>query len=123
MMRGKATSKRTEYFIANHHTATIIFPRSGQGAIRLPPLILPPGKSVVMSAEDWNRLKTNRGVMGYINAGLISEVSKEGDVPMSSVTTSELIIPEHLKRDEELGRQTDIKASVRRKKATTLSID
>jgi hypothetical protein len=119
----KTSNKKMHYFIANNHTGTIIFPRSGQGAIRLPPLVLLPGKSVLMQKDDWERLKANQGVQNYLDAGLISEVDREGTVPVSSQTTTILPIPDHLMRDEEMGQQTDVKSQVVRRKASTLTID
>lgn len=122
MERKRTTAKRTVYFVANNHTGDILFPRASRGAIKSVPLVLPAGKSIMVEADEWIQLKTNKSVRNYIEAGLISEVAKEGDVPVSSQSSTELPIPEHLLREEETGDNVPVKASVRRKKVSLIDM-
>ena len=119
----KVTPKRTTYTIANYHTANIVFPRAGRIGLKVSPLILPPGKSIEVSAEEWNVYRKNKGVQNYIDVGLIAEVDKVGNVPMTEKTSVELEIPEHLKRDEEVvNNKPEVKAAVVKKSKSTIII-
>ena len=123
-MAAKTTTKRTQYIIANQHAGAIVFPRRGGGQIRNSPIVLPPGQSIAIDAEEWVALRKNRGVQNYIDAGLIKEVRKIGEISVSSTTTTKLPVPEHLQReDEHKGKQTDVTASVKQKKTKTLVVD
>jgi hypothetical protein len=121
----KSTTKRTHYFVANHHTADIIFPRSGRENIRRPPLVLFAGVSTPVSADDWNAVRNNKGVKNYLDAGLISEVRREGEVSVSSSTSGDIPIPEFLQTPEELGVEgtTGIKATRRKKDVSYLTVN
>lgn len=119
----KQTVKRTQYFVANNHTGDIVFPRSGRGILKTVPLTLPAGRSVIVDADEWNQLKKNKSVVNYIDAGLISEVMKEGEVAVMSNTTAELPIPEHLQREEETGKtHQEVKATRRRQTVSRITV-
>jgi hypothetical protein len=120
--RRMTPAKRASYFIANNHTGDIVFPRKGRGALKTVPLTLPAGQSVIVDGEEWIQLKLNKSVRNYLDAGLISEVSKVGEVPVMSQSSTDLPIPEHLLREEEMGKQTDVKATVRRKTASRITV-
>ena len=121
----KSTAKRSHYFIANHHTGDIIFPRSGRENIRRPPLILSAGMSTQVDADEWNAIRKNTGVKNYLNAGLISEVRGEGEVSVSSSTSGDIPIPPFLQTPEELGVEgtTGIKATRRKKDVSYLTVN
>jgi len=120
--RGRAV-KRTQYFVANNHTGDIVFPRSGRGVLKSIPLTLPAGRSIIVDADEWNQLKKNKSVVNYIDAGLISEVMKEGEVAVMSNTTAELPIPEHLQREEETGKtHQEVKATRRRQTVSRITV-
>ena len=122
----KATPKRTHYFIANHHTADIVFPRQAPGSGgklgKTKPLVLPTATAIPVEADEWNVLRNNPVVQNYIDAHLISEVVREGSVPASAERTSAPPIPEHLETEEEAGQRTGQTAGVRRSKANTITI-
>lgn len=119
----KRTEKRTTYYIANSGMADIICPLPGRGGLKANALVFPAGRSTLVSADDWNTIKQRSGVARYIDVGLLTEVSNDRDVPVLQSSVSSPIIPEHLLRDDEVqGNATDVKASVRRKNVTSISI-
>lgn len=124
--RGRATPKRTHYIVANHHTAAIVFPRQSPGSgghlQKTKPLVLPSGHTEVVAADEWNVLRKNPVVQRYIDAHLISEVEREGDIPASAERTSSPPIPDHLKTEQELGARTGHSAGVVRSDANTITV-
>lgn len=120
--RPKSTPKRTTYIVANNHTAAIVFPRSSPVAVRSSPLVLPAGKAIEIDAAEWSEIRKSTGVKNYMDAGLITETNRVGDVPTTSVSSSRLVIPEHLTREGEVGQSTDVVASVRRSHKNTLKM-
>jgi hypothetical protein len=102
----KSSAKKTHFIVANYHTGPIVIPqRKGQNSsvilIRTAPIIIPPGKGVPIDAEIWTDLKKNKGIQNYMDAGLIGEIEREGEVPVNSRSTVTLPIPENLLRDDE----------------------
>lgn len=111
--------------IANHYTARIIFPRTGGQGVVMAPLFLEAGRATEVDSDVWNRLKKNGVVKAWIRKGMIAEVKKEGDVPVMISSTSTLIVPEHLRTENEeiVGKsETAPKAKVRRKTKGELKV-
>jgi len=123
----KTTPRRTSYKVANHTMAPIVFPRAGDAGLRNPPLILPPGQSIEVDAEEWVNHRRNKMVGLYMDAGLISETKKEGAVAVTAETTTTPNIPAHLLRDDEVVAGRDLggaqpKATIRRKQPNTIAV-
>lgn len=121
----KTTTRRadpTTIIVANHHTGGIMFPRRGEGGITLPPLRLAPGTTTTVDAEEWKKRKKMKVIQYYLDAGILSEVSREGAVPVSTATSTELPVPEHLQAAEQTGKEEPVKASVRKQNAGEVKI-
>lgn len=117
---------RNVVVLANHHTATILFPRkSSGGRQRIAPITINPGKTVSIEKDEWDLLRKSVSVQNYLDAGLISVTKKESDkIPVMEDSGSVLVIPEHLLRDDEdvQGSQTEVTAKVRRKNKSSIQI-
>lgn len=89
-------------FVANQHTGGITFPMRGEGGIVVPPLRLAPGQVTPVPAEEWEKRKRMLVVQHYLDKRILVEVQQGGVVvPMTSETSSELLIPENLQTDAE----------------------
>lgn len=94
--------------VANQTMAPIIFPRKGKGAT-IAPLVIPPGTAIPIGTEEWEKRKKNKIVQAYLDHHLLAEVPREGSVPVSSSTTSDLPIPEHLQDAKESESEGKVK--------------
>ena len=111
--------------IANYHTGGITFPRKSENGVLLKPLRLPPGTTTPVDAAEWVERKQVKVVQLYMDKGLIAEVTENRPVvPVTSGTSSELEIPEHLLTDEEAmqGQEASAKAKVVRKNVGVATI-
>lgn len=112
----------TTIIVANHHTGGIMFPRRTPEGVTLPPLRLAPGTTTVVDAEEWKKRKQMKVVQYYLDAGILSETIREGAVPVTDSTSTELQIPEHLQVEEQKGKEEPVKASVRKQNAGEVKI-
>ena len=97
----KITPKRTTVHIANTTMGKMMFPRSGRSALKTVPLVLPPGMSVPVEADEWQDIKRrNKGARDYMALGHLREINKDGSVN-SQPFTANLVIPETLRYDNE----------------------
>ena len=107
--------KRTHYHIANTDTGDIVYPRPGRGGIKASSIVFPSGQAVPVEADEWHEIREMSGMKNFINAGVLQEVNKDGETPVSGTSASSMPIPEHLQRvDEEIGTDV-VKAKVRQK--------
>lgn len=92
-----------DVFVANQHTGGITFPMRGEGGIVVPPLRLAPGQVTRVPADEWEKRKRMLVVQYYLDKRILVEVQQAAGVvvPMTSETSSELIIPENLQTDAE----------------------
>ena len=121
MAKAKVTPKRTSYIIANCTAGNIVLPQAQPEGRRimanakLSTVILPPGQAITVPAEVWNEMRKNTGVKNYLDHGLLSEVKSEGPINIIAEETSQPVIPENLRRDDEvIGKQVPVRAAVRR---------
>lgn len=103
------TNPMHKLFIANHHTAPVIIPRSVKGAegavyrITLTPLVFPPGIATPVDSEVWRKVRLhNRMIDRYLERGLLAEIRRPGGVIATMSETSDLIPPDHLRTSAEL---------------------
>jgi len=92
-----------DVFVANQHTGGITFPMRGEGGIVVPPLRLAPGQVTRVPADEWEKRKRMVVVQHYLDKRILVEVQHAAGVvvPMTSETSSELLIPENLQTDAE----------------------
>jgi len=109
--------------VANYHTGGIVFPRSGANGVVLPPLRLAPGRTTEVDKEEWDKRKAMPIVQKYLDKGLLGVVRKEGAVPVSETTSTELTIPDHLTNEEETGATETVKVKVKRSRAGSVQVD
>jgi len=109
--------------IANHHTGGITFPmRDGNGTV-LPPLRLAPGVVSLIPADEWQKRKKMLVVQHYLDKGLLAEVRTDnGPVPVLCSTSTELIIPENLRNEQEEGQYAKAGLDQGKTRAGTITI-
>jgi hypothetical protein len=119
----KATAKRTVYYIANPTASDVALPRPGLGGLKATCIVFPAGQSIEVDAAEWNELRQRSGVRNYIDHGILAEVNRGGSVLIVRDTISDLIIPEHLKHDNEIAAQaTPVSAKVRQKNVVQFNV-
>lgn len=116
-----SSSSRT-VLIANHHTAPIALPRKAQGNVSLPAITLPPGRTTPLEGSAWDEYKQQKTVQAYMDHHLLSEVSTEGDVPVTKTTSTNPVIPEHLQSEEEQGSVAPSTASVTKQNPGSVTV-
>lgn len=100
--------------VANHHKGPIIFPRSVNSEILPSPICIYPGSVEEIDAGVWGSLKSSPQITHYLNAGILSEVRRDGNVPVYEERTSDPPVPENLQYEEQTGAA--VTASVKRAK-------
>lgn len=119
---GAKSGKATTVLVANQHTGGITFPRTGANGVIAPPLRLAPGTVTEIDATEWAERKKMKVVRHYLDAGLLAEVKRKGNVPVLSESTTNLQPPENLQTDAELRQGDTAKAGVRKENAGTVTV-
>jgi hypothetical protein len=107
--------KRTHYHIANTDSGDIVYPRPGKGGIKATSIVFPSGQAIPIEASEWHEMREKTGIRNFTNAGVLVEVNKDGNTPISERSASSMPIPEHLQRDDEEIGTGPVKAKVRQK--------
>lgn len=115
----KSNNPSKKVFIANHHTAIILVPRTAPGRngavfhTILERLKFPPGTVIQIDSEIWEEVKLqNDTLRSYLDCGLLQEVKSKRATISSIRKTSNLILPEHLRTPKE------VKGNIRMERAT-----
>ena len=124
IITGESTGNGTT-LVANHHTASIMLPRSGAVGLNIDPIVFQPGQTTPLDTIEWEQRKKCTTLQYYLDHGLLSEVTKEGPVAVTSVTTGNALPPANLQTEIEKQAQTGegeagIKATVRTTKTADL---
>jgi hypothetical protein len=113
--------------VANHHTAAIMLPRSGAIGMNIHPIVLNPGHATPLDTTEWNERKKCKTLQYYLDHGLLSEVTHEGAVAVTEVTTGNALPPANLQTEAEKDAQTGagtagIKAAVVKEKTANVEM-
>lgn len=90
--------------IANYTMAAITLPRLGGQNKLAPAITIGPGMSIDVPNEIWTEVKKVHSVQCYLDAGLLKEIKKTGEVDshISATIDTEAIVPEHLSDADEI---------------------
>lgn len=125
IITGAADATSGMVVVANYHTGRIMLPRKSEQGVAVAPLILEPGRTNLVPAEEWEARKKSTVVQHYLDHGIIGEVRKHsGDVPIDSTGTSDLdaIIPENLQATSFEGNETGVQVSQTRENAGEVAL-